>query len=154
MSKLKIYQWSTWVLLLLNVAMIALFFLTKPKHPNNEPLRQSAKTEMNLTDQQYNLFKQSARKHQAQIQQLNDEQNRLLQLYFGNLASNEVVKNDSLLGQLQNIEKQKISITYEHFREIKTLLKPEQYPAYEAFVQRAISRILKLDKKGPPSPKD
>lgn len=150
MSKFKIYQWSTWVLLLLNVSMIAFFFLTKPNHPNREPLFQSAKTEMNLSDDQYNLFTQSAEKHKAQIEQLNDKQKQVLQLYFGSLTSNDSINNDSLLVQLQNTEKHKISITYEHFREIKTLLKPEQYPAYDAFVQRAIDRILRLDKKVPP----
>jgi hypothetical protein len=154
MNKLNIYKWSTWGLLLLNIAMITGFFLTRPQHPKDAPLQQSAKAEMNLTDDQNKLFLQSVEKHRAQTRQLDDAQMQLLQLYFSTLTSNEATNRDSLIIQFQDIEKQKITGTYEHFSEIKSMLKPEQYNSYNAFLQKALGRIFKKGKKRLPPPKD
>ncbi len=160
MNKFMTYKSATWALLALNVIVLAFFVFIKPTHqmPPN-PLREFAKTEMNLDENQYQLFIKSADKHRKQIIELETQQNDLLQKYFSHLivdtlTNNNAANNDENLAALQSIEKQKIELTYQHFVEIKSLLKPTQYESYAVFLQKALDRFFKKNKKNRKPPKD
>jgi len=155
MNKLKIYQWATWGLLFLNLAMLCFFMLTKPKHPNNINFNKAVKQEMNLNEEQEKLFLVSADKHKEQMAIISDRQKVLWQSYFTTLSSSDpLIKNDSIISELQNLETQKIAVTTTHFMEIKSFLKPDQYKGFAVFQQRLLERNFKKDKKIPPPPKD
>jgi periplasmic protein CpxP/Spy len=155
MNKLKIYQWATWCLLLLNLAMLCFFMLTKPKHPNNKNFNNAVKQEMNLNEEQVNLFLVSANKHIEQMAIISDRQQVLWQSYFKMLSSSgTLIKNDSIISELQNLETQKIAVTTTHFKEIKSFLMPAQYKGFSVFQQRLLERNFKKDKNMPPPPKD
>ena len=155
MNKLKIYQWATWSMLLLNLTMICFFMLTKPKHPNNKNFNNAVKQEMNLNEEQVNLFLISAQKHIEQMAIINDKQQVLWQSYFKMLSSSgTLIKNDSIISELQNLETQKIAVTTTHFKEIKSFLMPAQYKGFSVFQQRLLERNFKKDKNMPPPPKD
>ena len=155
MNKLKIYQWATWSMLLLNLTMICFFMLTKPKHPNNKNFNNAVKQEMGLNEEQEKLFLVSADKHREQMAIISDRQQVLWQSYFTTLSSSyTLIKNDSTISELQNLETQKIAVTTTHFKEIKSFLKPEQYKGFSVFQQRLLERNFKKDKNMPPPPKD
>ena len=155
MNKLKIYQWATWSMLLLNLTMICFFMLTKPKHPNNKNFNNAVKQEMNLNEEQEKLFLVSADKHREQMAIISDRQQVLWQSYFKSLSSlDTLIKNDSTISELQNLETQKIAVTTTHFKEIKSFLKPEQYKGFSVFQQRLLERNFKKDRNIPPPPKD
>ena len=155
MNKLKIYQWATWSMLLLNLAMLCFFMLTKPKHPNNINFNKAVKQEMNLNEEQEKLFLVSAKKHIEQMAIISDRQQALWQSYFKSLSSADtLVKNDSIISELQNLETQKIAVTTTHFKEIKSFLMPAQYKGFSVFQQRLLERNFKKDKNMPPPPKD
>jgi periplasmic protein CpxP/Spy len=155
MNKLKIYQWATWSMLLLNLTMICFFMLTKPKHPNNKNFNNAVKQEMGLNEEQEKLFLVSADKHREQMAIISDRQQVLWQSYFTTLSSSyTLIKNDSTISELQNLETQKIAVTTTHFKEIKSFLKPEQYKGFSVFQQRLLERNFKKDRNIPPPPKD
>jgi periplasmic protein CpxP/Spy len=155
MNKLKIYQWATWCLLLLNLVMLCFFILTKPKHPNNINFNNAVKQEMNLNEEQEKLFLISAKKHIEQMAIISDRQQALWQSYFKSLSSADtLIKNDNIITELQNLETQKIAITTTHFTEIKSFLKPPQYKGFLVFQQRMLERNFKKDKNMPPPSKD
>ena len=155
MNKLKIYQWATWSMLLLNLTMICFFMLTKPKHPNNKNFNNAVKQEMGLNEEQEKLFLVSADKHREQMAIISDRQQVLWQSYFTTLSSSyTLIKNDSTISELQNLETQKIAVTTTHFKEIKSFLMPAQYRGFSVFQQRLLERNFKKDKNMPPPPKD
>jgi periplasmic protein CpxP/Spy len=155
MNKLKIYQWATWSMLLLNLTMICFFMLTKPKHPNNKNFNNAVKQEMGLNEEQEKLFLVSADKHREQMAIISDRQQVLWQSYFTTLSSSyTLIKNDSTISELQNLETQKIAVTTTHFKEIKSFLMPAQYKGFSVFQQRLLERNFKKDKNMPPPPKD
>jgi periplasmic protein CpxP/Spy len=155
MNKLKIYQRATWSLLLLNLAMLCFFMLTKPKHPNNINFNKVVKHEMELNEEQEKLFLVSADKHREQLAIISDRQQVLWQSYFKSLSSlDTLIKNDSVITELKNLEFQKIAVTTTHFNEIKSFLKPEQYKGFSVFQQRLLERNFKKDRNIPPPPKD
>ena len=155
MNKLKIYQWATWCLLLLNLAMLCFFMLTKPKHPNNKNFNNAVKREMDLNEEQEKLFLVSAAKHREQLAIISDRQQVLWQSYFKSLSSPDtLIKNDSVITELKNLEFQKIAVTTTHFTEIKSFLKPAQYKGFSVFQQRLLERNFNKDKNIPPPPKD
>ena len=155
MNKLKIYQWATWSMLLLNLTMICFFMLTKPKHRNNKNFNNAVKQEMGLNEEQEKLFLVSADKHREQMAIISDRQQVLWQSYFTTLSSSyTLIKNDSTISELQNLETQKIAVTTTHFKEIKSFLKPEQYKGFSVFQQRLLERNFKKDRNIPPPPKD
>ena len=155
MNKLKIYQWATWSMLLLNLTMICFFMLTKPKHRNNKNFNNAVKQEMGLNEEQEKLFLVSADKHREQMAIISDRQQVLWQSYFKMLSSSgTLIKNDSIISELQNLETQKIAVTTTHFKEIKSFLMPAQYRGFSVFQQRLLERNFKKDKNMPPPPKD
>ena len=155
MNKLKIYQWATWSMPLLNLTMICFFMLTKPKHPNNKNFNNAVKQEMGLNEEQEKLFLVSADKHREQMAIISDRQQVLWQYYFTTLSSSyTLIKNDRTIYELQNLETQKIAVTTSHFKEIKSFLKPEQYKGFSVFQQRLLERNFKKDRNIPPPPKD
>lgn len=155
MNKLKIYQWATWCLLLLNLSILCFFMLTKPKHPNNKNFNNAVKQEMNMNEEQEKLFLISADKHRKEIAIISDRQQVLWQSYFKSLSlPDTLIKNDSVITELKNLEFQKIEVTTTHFKEIKSFLKPNQYKGFSVFQQRLLERNFKKGKNIPPPPKD
>ena len=146
MSKLSFYKITSIVLFILNIALILYLFFKPPFsqrgwNPNDHP----AKREMNLTAEQNEQFLSSANKHKIKIKELNSNLHKVLNGYFEPLkAMNNPVSatQDSLLAQIQMLEREKLDITYKHFEEIKSFLKPEQLNAYNQFISKALMKIL------------
>lgn len=155
MSKETLYKWSTIFLLLINLGVLSFFFITKPSLPKKDNLRLLAKKEMNLSIEQEKLFLQSADKHKEQMLLLEDQQNKFWREYFYNLKINSLIKHkDSVITELQNIEKQKVVITSQHLEEVKSCLNPNQYDGFSRFLDRLLEKIVKKEKNNPPPPKD
>ena len=155
MQKLQFYKYSTWALLLLNLTMIAFFFITKPNPPHGKNFTEEAIKILKLDEQQQTVFLKSAEKHGQQTGTISNRQSELLKPYFNSLITpNEAADLDSLLNQVQHLEREKIEITYLHFQEVKALLKANQKADFETFMQKIQRIILLGGKKNPPPPKD
>lgn len=159
MNQLKFYKYSTLGLLLLNIAMIAFFVLTKPKRPPHHKKGMGTPEKiidvLNLDEEQRTVFLESAKEHGNKVEEINQQQKSILKPYFNSLIdSNNVSNLDSLLTQYQNLERNKIELTYRHFQEVKTTLKKEQQANFEPFMKKVLEGILPENKKNPPSPKD
>lgn len=156
MKQLQFYKYATWGLLVLNLSMIAFFFLTAPPPRQGQEFgRKSAGDIMKMDEQQNESFLQLARQHMQQMDEFNKQQRNLLKPYFNNLIGTaKIINSDSLLHQVQLLEGKKIKSTYQHFQDVKTILKPEQYVDFEEFIEHALEIILLEQKKNPPPPKE
>ncbi len=158
MDQLKFYKYATSGLLLLNVAIIAFFFLTRPKHPRPRPAEnfsEEVKEILNLTEQQTQTFATLAREHSEAMRSINDQQQRLVLPYFERLTDSSItLTRDSVLSEIQQLERQKVEVTYRHLEDLKGLLNKDQLPHFKVFMQRFTHRVLGGDKKSPPLPKE
>lgn len=155
MSQISFYKYATWGLLLLNLGMLAFFFLTKPKHPH-QPTPNAFQNEvierLRLNAQQEETFRTLAAEHGQQMVSINEQQQQLLLPYFESLAvPAEQVDKDSLLRRYQELERAKLEFTYQHFEEIESMLDDSQLVYFQEVMYKFVDRIvLKSEKKSPP----
>jgi|GEM_PF-1043769 len=157
MKQLQLYKYTTWALLVLNIFMISFFFITKPKHrpPRRGNFRNNAAEILKLNENQHATFIMLAEQHGYQMDSIRTLQNALLQPYFESLVNNtNNTYTDDLLKEFQQLEGKKITLTYQHFNEVKEILNPSQQPHFKEFMQKVLRNILLGKKKNPPPPKD
>lgn len=151
MSQIKFYKYTVWGLLGLNIGVLAFFLLSNPR-PRPQALRQNSRSEiiemLHLNDQQAVKLNELADEHKQKMKEISDRQAQLLSPYFESLVySDESIEKDSILHVYQQSEREKIEETYQHFHEIKALLKEDQLPDFKKFMTRTTGRLLFGDKK-------
>ena len=151
MKQLQFYKYAAGVLLLLNLLVIAFFFITRPHPPDKkgrEDLQKRAIDIMEMDEQQHTVFLQFAKQHSEQMDYFNKQQRNLLQPYFKAIIDTaNAVNSTTLLAQFHALEQKKVELTYQHFLDIKSILNPEQQTGFEEFVERALEIILFDQKK-------
>ena len=158
MSQIKLYKYATWGLLFLNIAVLAFFLLTKPKpqhHPPSNNFQSEVIEMLDLNTQQASTFKALAEAHNQQMRSISGQQQQLLIPYFESLTNpSSTIDSDGVLSQFQQLEREKIEVTYQHFQDIKSMLNEEQLPDFENFMNTFIHTLLLDEKKNPSPPKD
>ncbi len=153
MTNLQFFKYLTIGLFLMNMSLIAFFFVMRPKPPAG-PFRGQAPEMMQLDQQQRTAFSRMVAQHVRQMEGYNNAQRTLLQTYFDRLLDSTITSNtDTLLRQIQQVERQKIESTYNHFEGVQALLRPEQQAGFERFVRGAMESILTQSRSAPPPPK-
>lgn len=157
MSKLTIYKYATWGLLFLNLAVLTFFLATKPKPPGRLPAH-AFQTEvieiLKLNDAQVKTFRALAKDHNQKVTGIDAQQQNLLRPYFESLAKPSIdIDRSEALNQLQQLEREKIEVTFQHFQALKFILKEEQLTHFEEFINRYIDIFLVGEKKRVPPPK-
>ncbi|MEM9821456.1 MAG: hypothetical protein AAF985_10305 [Bacteroidota bacterium] len=150
MSQLNFFKYTTVGLLVLNVSMIAFFFLTKPRPPLNEGSAHHRVVKLlDLDKAQGEKFFQSARNHHDQLPLIEDRQKEALQTYFNSLLSApDSIDLAPALEKIVQLERQKVVLTYQHFEEIRGMLKPEQVPKFESFMGEVLKTLLLPKSRG------
>ncbi len=159
MRQLTFFKYATAVLLLINVAMIAFFILTQPggpdgPHPRGNNVAAGKQFErkaiaiLGLEEEQQTAFIKLAHGHALEVDKIDRAQQKVLQPYFESIIdSSQVAHKEKFLAELQQLEKYKVEYTYQHFKEVQALLKPEQQGNFKTFVRRALEVILVHNKK-------
>ena len=140
MTPLKVYQLTALGLLVLNLVLLAVIVLAPPRPANNAPQR--AIDTIGLDAEQHDRFITYAQAHQAEMRDYNARQNKLLEAYFRQLTTPSAANPGPPPAAIQDIEQQKIVSTYQHFLEVKALLRPEQEEQFPAFVDAVLQQIL------------
>lgn len=159
MEPTKFYKLTTLGLLLLNVAILAFFLLTKPTAPNAPPFREGMRSHatdiFDFDKEQEVSFKKLAKQHHQQLQAIHEQQRKLLPNYFKSLTDS-VAEYDTeiVLEELQKIEQEKLLVTKQHLLAVKNILNEEQIVHFREFVDRILSTIVAKGRKRPPPPKD
>lgn len=158
MNQVKFYKYVIWSLVGLNIAVLAFFVLFRPQTRHHNPQRnfRSEVVEMlHLNNKQTSQLHDAAENHSHKMREISDRQFHLLSPYFASLLSSaENNDKESLLNEYQQLEKEKIKATYQHFQEIKDFLNSDQMPYFEEFMRKTTDRILLGKKNSSPPPKD
>lgn len=148
MEQVKFFKYATFFLVALNISMVAFFFITKPKGIPPRHGNRNALEILELDKTQKATFLQYAEAHKALMKDLNKEQKVLLKTYFQTLVEDKNLEvTDSLLAEVQALEKQKIESTYEHLTDVKSILNKEQQSHFQEFIDRVYEMILAESKK-------
>lgn len=158
MKQLNFYKYLSLALIGINLLLVALLLFSAPRgkpgqRGNN---MKNARTMMRLDEQQHDAFLQLAFSHQQGMDSLNQEHKKVLGTYFSLLTDeSQTLQADELLPEIQQIERQKITSTYQHFLEVKNLLSPEQEEGFENFVKSTLNFFSDgpTNRPGPPRPR-
>lgn len=142
MTSLQFYKYTTWTLLLLNIAMISFFFLSRPPMlPANHVQGENAIDILKLDKLQNETFLKLVRQHIKEMDGYDQQQKNLLRTYFKTVFDSTNHETNKVTPIIQ-LEAKKIESTYQHFKKVEALLSPEQQVHFKSFVEHALSRIL------------
>jgi len=165
MNREKFYYWTLGGLILLNICLMGALWLGPkfagppggPHHrgPGPKGLKHFAERELNLDAEQARQVDKLAIEHHRQMKNLMYEQRKVLAKYFESL-SEETLENAKLLERAGQIEQEKIQITYQHFQDIKSILREDQKAAFPRVMDEAMNKLLlppRLGDRPPPPPR-
>lgn len=157
MSQLTFYKYASLSLLVLNVAIIGFFLLTKPAPPprsGGRDFQAEAIKILSLNEEQVISFRAFAQEHKQQMTGVNEQQQKLLRPYFESLANPSIgIDQTDALNQFQQLEREKIEVTYQHFQDLKSILNEAQLTHFEKFISRYIDVFLASEEKRAPPPR-
>jgi hypothetical protein len=137
--------------------MLAFFIFKMPNHPNPDDFPPRALTHnlLRLDSLQHLQFEVSVQKHRENIRDINQQYAEVLRPYFkALLEANPAPVSDQLASTVQSLELAKIQATFIHFAEVKAILRSDQMPYYEDFIEDALARIFANKKNMPRLPRD
>ncbi len=155
MDRLQFYKYGMLALLLLNLGLIALLLLgPKPSRygpPKGPHFRERAVDILELDSDQKAIFYNLAEKHGKEMNVISHRQKDYLRSYFSALKTDSRLENfDSLLDSITALDTKKITLTYEHFNDIRSLLNEKQILNFDKFVHKAMNNILQNRPDSPP----
>ncbi|GLB54130.1 hypothetical protein NBRC110019_31710 [Neptunitalea chrysea] len=155
MKQLHFFKYTTILLLVLNIGVITFFMITSRGVQVPVPDERGALEILHLSAKQGRQFHELVTVHHKQMRRLNTAERDLLAQYFGHVlaTSDKSTPKTALLMEIEQIHKEKLSLTYQHFEEVKEMLTPEQVPYLKEF----ITDVMKNQghaKKRPFPPKD
>lgn len=157
------------LLLLLNAGTLGYLWLSKdkpghspadmrpgPGHRNHVDRLMSEK--LQLSAEQEDLFHGLKMEHNEQMIELQKQERKLHTDLFILLKAKNIdtaAKNNYLV-QLERNDRMKEEVTFEHFRKLRAILKPEQEPKFDELVEEIASQILSHRRigRGPQGPPD
>jgi len=148
MTKLQFYKSLAGVLLVLNLFMLGFFFFTKGNPPpRKHETKERIIKQMKMDEQQHQHFLMFFETHNKKIENFREQQRGLLETYFKNVIdSTQILDVDSILLQIQLLERKKVEATYGHFKDIKSVLRKDQYVYFEDFVNNRLKVMLRSRK--------
>ncbi|WP_296705680.1 hypothetical protein [Algoriphagus sp.] len=119
-------------------------------------LKSKISEKLNLDENQRELYFQLALSHRESLARVEKEQKPLLEEYFSSLKnqSDDSMAQDSLLNLIVGLDREKLTLTYSHFSELKKICNPDQTLAFDDIVVEITQVLVGGDKKSPPPPRD
>jgi len=152
----KMFKIGFFILLVLNIVLMTLFVMApKPLRPESGRSQSSIKdeisSELGFTEEQKVRFDEMAMNHREAIRNLEGQERSLMKSFFGRLVSeNTNQEKEILLGQIVQLERDKIEITYAHFEELKGICTGEQLTRFDKVLSRIVPILINSPGAPPP----
>lgn len=147
MSQIKFYKYAISGLLLLNIAMLAFFVLTKPRSGNPPPpsnFESEAIRILDLNSEQIATFERLVREHNQMMRAIDEKQRELIIRYFESLSDTSLsVEELDVLNSFEQSEREKIKNTHVHLEEVKSILNNDQLPNFDIFMNDFLQKLFR-----------
>ena len=150
MKRENILTWLVVFLTVLNGAVL-LYFISREHAPEPAPPDRIIIETLQLDSDQRAEFKKLKDEHHNKMVELNARFRLTMENYFLTLQTNSIGK-DSLEQVITQLEKERLSITYSHFQDVKKMCKNDQLEKFNAFLPELIRLVgaPRSKKDGPP----
>gem|GEM_PF-4129836 len=143
-------------MLALNMSVLAYILLDRPHdRPRPGDRRAEISDRLRLSGEQRVLYLESAERHRTEIESIERLQRRTAEEYLQTLKEVNT-KPDSLsllVSRYSELETEKLKITYDHFKELKSLCSNYQLKNFEDIVDEVLGSILIRSKNSQPPPR-
>lgn len=149
MKEKRFYQVLVMILVLLNIGIISFFLLSKNPAPERNRRRMNAlhllDQRLNLNPQQRQIFDSLRRIHFSQMKSVQQGIMQQKRALYREMRSENIEQPlvDSITHQLGALHQKMEKITFQHFREMRQHLQPQQAARYD-------SLVLKIFRRDPP----
>jgi protein CpxP len=169
MSSLQLFKIAIAVLVVLNVSLLTVYLLKDNNRSRERPMGPNFRSNqrggniiddieggLKLDEEQRKGYQEYRQAHMKGMQRINKDHSELLNKYFKTLKKEDGSdeQRNALLLKIQDLEKERIEITYAHFEKIKLLCNDEQLEYFPKVLDNAINFLLSKRKNGrPPMPR-
>ena len=132
MNKIRILTIIAVGMMLINMALLAFFFYSKPGPPREEGPRKLVIEKLRFDATQTKQYDQLIEQHRRDIQSGQDHLRDLKNELFQTLRSDkDSGKKDELISMIGEAQVAIEQIHYAHFEQLKAICKPDQIKAYD-----------------------
>ena len=155
MNKIKFYKVAAISLLILNVILISAFLITKPKGGPGKNDRFKVREHLNLDEAQHDLFLKNVELHHEEMESIKEKQIEMLKLYLYNInGGQKSEEQEEVLHMMKELEGKKLTSTYNHLKDVKSILKDDQLSLFDLFLKHRIEAMSNVDRnRNPPKKK-
>lgn len=156
MKQLQFFKIGFWLLLGMNIILASVAILghiNRPQRPVGKPDRGILRT-LQFDDQQQKAFRHLADAHREDMIHIQRKSKELVKGYFRTLTSKDEGEKALLLDEIEALEKQKLTITYSHFEDLRDLCREDQLVHFSKALDGAVQQILGNNpgRRPPPGP--
>jgi Spy/CpxP family protein refolding chaperone len=146
MEKLKLYKIAIALLLALNLATLAFMWLNRPPHPGQKGPYQFLVKATDMDESQQAAYTQLRDAHRSKMDELRAKNSHIRRKLFNLLAQKDQNDPEVLLltDSIAVVKRQEELLTFEHFRRVREICRPEQQAKFDAAIGEAIQSM------GPP----
>ena len=147
MENLKFYKLAIALLLLLNIGTLTFLWTHRPPGGGGGPFMFLVK-ETNMDDAQKDAYQQLRTAHHTQMTVFRSQNSLLRGKLFELLATRDANTPEvqQMIDSIASNRKQEEIATFEHFRKVRALCRPEQQAKFDAVIGEAVQSL------GPPGP--
>jgi Spy/CpxP family protein refolding chaperone len=160
MNNGRFYKIVIILLLLLNGGILAFLWVKgnnpEHEHPGGRPghgrVDRLMSDKLHFTQEQEQQMQVLKDEHHGQIMEIQKEEQQLHKELFQLLKapSTDTIAKNNLMARLGANDLRKEEVTFEHFRKIRAILKPEQLPMFDELMEEIASHIMAPHRGGRP----
>lgn len=150
MNKFQFFRLSTVLLLLLNFGLVIFFFISAPKDSRDPHQDRGMPPHeyFEMSAEQQEAFMKMLDMHHKDMDRLHDLQADAVRPFLiGVVDRSSAVSLDSVMVDVATLQREKLTLLYDHFEDLKESLTPEQKLKFESFFLETLDRTDKHRKK-------
>jgi Spy/CpxP family protein refolding chaperone len=142
-------------LLLLNTAVIGYLWLRPPGRmqdgpPHDGPPDRMIVERLRLDDAQQKQFEELKHEHHSYVLDIQKDAGELHHQLFSLLQADplDTAARDSVITRLEAVYRRKELVTFDHFKKLRAILRPEQKAEFDDFVAELGRRLMEPPRPG------
>jgi len=149
MENLRFYKIAIALLLLLNIGTLAFMWAHRPPPPGSRGPYMFIVKATGMDDAQQAAYRQLRDAHRAEMDEYRTQNSQIRRQLFDLLAQNDEKASQvqQLTDSIATVKRQEELLTFEHFRRVREICRPDQQARFDAAIGEAVQS---MGPHGPP----